>query len=441
MTNDNTIFNDNLQQLNYPSKYMDDILKGIEEIDAEDIIKRARKAYKEQDTDGFIRSLKDLMMHLEGKGIYRPDAPVHLIRQIVNGLNLNNEDIFHIISRSGLSLNEKLREMEFLASCAAITQLGYILLKSIVSEAGAASSGEHVFLITESFSEESKIFVDFSIDSIKEINLNIYEQSENNWRLKKDIDLSSMDKETAEHLTRYYSFFRLVHGIGLNHNIHNNLGLTYDKLGMYEKAIQEYNEALRLDPGYIEVHNNLAVTFHKIGLTNEAENELKEVIRQNPLYLDARCNLGKILAASGRFEEALLEYKEVLRLNPDHVCAHNDMGELHYSMERKTEAINEFSHALHIDPGYMPAHINLGKIFVESGKYDEAEGEFQKVLDIDPESPEANLGMGLLHYELKNYEKASRAFIRAVYYSPDLMENIPDKIILKVKQGVSRYAV
>lgn len=440
MIRDNNILNNCLHDLGYTTKFIEFISKDINEFDSESIKQRAEKAFHDRDTDGFIKSLKDLMVLLEGKGIYRPDAPVRLIRELVNGINLNSEDIFQVISRSGLSMEEKLKEMEFLASCAAITQLGYVLLKCIVPEVKAASSGEHVFLVIDSFSPGSNIFVDFSIDSIKEINMDIYDRDENNWRLKKGLDFAAMDKETEQYLTEYYSFFRLVSGIGLNHNIHNNLGLAYDNLGMYERAVKELNESLRLDPGYVEVHNNLAITFHKIRMISEAEKELKVAIRQNPLYIEARCNLGKIYAASGRTEEALCELQEALKINPDSARAHNSIGEIYYIQDRKTDAMKEFNEALRCDPDFLAAHANIGTLLMEFGSYEEAKKEFQKALEIDPDFPEAHYGIGFSHYELKNYEKASQAFIRAVYNSPGLMDNIPDKLILKVRQGVSRLA-
>ena len=439
---ENNSLNNCLRDLGYPANFIEDISaqlnKLFKEIDFDNIKQRANQAAQVRDTDGFIKSLKDLMFLLEGKSIYRPDAPIHLIKQLVNGLNLNNEDIFSMIARSKIPMDEKLKEMEFLASCAAITQLGFILLKCLVPEVKAASSGEHVFLVIDSFSPDSKIFVDFSIDSIKEINVSIYDTNENNWKLKKDRDLSTLDTETAQYLTEYYSFFQLTSGIGLNHNIHNNLGLAYDKIGMFDKSIQELQEALRLDPGYIEVHNNLGVTYYKMGLTDEAEKELKEAIRQNPGYLEAHCNLGNIYKCSGRLEEALFELNEALRINPEHAPAHNTLGEIYALQRRNTEAINEFREALRIDPNYPAAHTNIGNFFLESGMYDEAIKEFRNSLDIDPDFSDAHYGMGLTHYELKSYEKASQAFIKAVYTSPELLDRVPDQLILKVKQGISR---
>ena len=437
----NTLINC-LHDLGYPVNFIEDISaqlnKLFKDIDFDSIKQRASQAAQFRDTDGFIKSLKDLMFLLEGKSIYRPDAPIHLIKQLVNGLNFNNEDIFYIIARAKIPLEEKLKEMEFLASCAAITQLGFILLKCLVPEVKAASSGEHVFLVIDSFRADSKIFVDFSIDSIKEINVSLYDLNENNWKLKKDQDLSALDTETAQYLTEYYSFFQLTSGIGLNHNIHNNLGLAYDKIGMFDKAKEEYNEALHLDPGYVEVHNNLGVTYYKMGLTDKAEKELKSAIRLNPGYLEAHCNLGNIYTNTGRLEEALFEVNEAIRINPEHAPAHNSLGEIYALQKRSTEAINEFREALRIEPNYPAAHTNIGNLFLESEKYDEAIKEFQSALDTDPDFSDALYGMGLSYYELKSFEKASQAFIKAVYTSPELLNCIPDTLILKVKQGVSR---
>lgn len=442
MNQNNDPINNCLAQLGYNEKFKQDISaelnKLFKDIDFASIDKRISVAIIEKDTAGLIKSLKDLMFRLEDKGIYRPEAPVRVIRLLINGLDLKNEDIFYLIARAQMPMEEKLKEQEFLASCAAITQLGYIMLKCLVPQVRAASSGEHVFLVIDSFSPESKIFVDFSIDSIKEVNVNLYEVKENHWILRKNQDLSGLETETAEYLTQYYSIFQLASGIGLNHNIHNNLGLAYDKLGQFDEAIEELQAALYLYPDYVEVHNNLGVTYDKMGMPDEAEAELREAIRMNPEYLEARCNLGNIYACSGKLQEALQELEEALRINPRYAPLHNSLGNIHALEKRDPEAIKEFIAALDIDPKYVPARMNLANIYYESGRHEEALKEFNESLSLDQNLPEAYFGIGLVYYELKSYEKASQAFIKAVRGSPGLMDRVPDTLILKVKQGVLR---
>ena len=428
-----------LMRLGYNEMSVNAIAQELEtlfsEIGFDKIRQAVTTARKSKNTNLLIGSLEELMQLLENKGYYRPDFPTKLIKLLVNGLNCKNEDIFAILDKAGIPEKEKRKEQEFLASCAAITQLGYILLKCMLSEIKAASAGQHVFIMTDGFSPDSMIFVDFSIDSIIEIDTRHYNRKENYYSLKKAGD---MEEESVKLLTDYYSFFQATDGAGLSHNIHNNLGITYDKLGMYEEAIAELNEALRLNPGYIEVHNNLAVTYDKMGKRDEAVGELQEALRLNPGYTEAHNNLGNIYAGSGRYEEAIKELGEAIRLNPGYAVARNNLGNIYALQNRLMEALKEFQEAIRLDPDYVSPRNNLGNIYTDMGKYEDALREFQEVLRLDPEFPEAYQGIGSVYYSLGSYDKSASAWARAVYFDHGLLECVPEKLLLKVRQGVSR---
>ena len=357
MNQENDPIKNCLDQLGYGEKFIQEISselnKLFKDIDFASLEQRVNHAIIEKDMAGLIKSLKDLMFRLEDKGIYQPEAPVRVIRLLINGMNLKSEDIFYLIARAQMPLEEKLKEQEFLSSCAAITQLGYVMLKCLVPEVKAASSGEHVFLVIDSFSPDSKIFVDFSIDSIKEVNINLYEVKENHWKLRKNQDISGLETETAEYLTQYYSFFQLASGIGLNHNIHNNLGLAYDKIGRFDEAIEELKVALHLYPDYVEVHNNLGVTYTKMEMPDEAQTELLEAIRMKPEYLEAHLNLGNIYYESARYEEALMEFNNALILKPVLPEAYFCIGLVLYELKNYDEASQAFIHAVHGSPKFM----------------------------------------------------------------------------------------
>lgn len=428
-----------LTQLGYHENRMQEILHELgilfKEIDFEQLKQSAQAAREAKDTGRLIGSLKELMQQLENKGCYRPDVPTKLIKLLVNGLNHNSEDIFFLLDKSGIPEKDKRKEQEFLASCAAITQLGYILLSCLVIEVKAASAGPHVFISIDSFSPGSMIFVDFSIESIMEINTLHYIQKGNNYCLK---NTEGLDDEKAALLKQYYSSFQLKKGTGLSHNIHNNLGIAYDRIGRYGEAIEELNEALRLNPEYVEVHNNLAVTYDKMGKHDEALGHLNEALRLNPAYAEAHSNLGNLYARTARYEEAMEELKEAIKLKPAHAKAHNSLGHIYALQNKNQEAIGEFKEALRLDPDYAHAHSNLGSIYAEAGMQDEALKEFQEALRLEPELPEAYHGMGSVYYTMGSYERATQALIRAVYLNDEILECVPDKLLLKVKQGVSR---
>jgi tetratricopeptide (TPR) repeat protein len=104
------------------------------------------------------------------------------------------------------------------------------------------------------------------------------------------------------------------------------------------------------------------------------------------------------------------------------------------------DALREFREAVRLSPDLALAHNNLGNIYAEQGMYEDALREFQEALRLAPEFPEAYCAAGLAYYNLGSYERAIQALVRAACFDRDMLELVPDKLMLKVRQGVSRLS-
>jgi tetratricopeptide (TPR) repeat protein len=429
-------FKEMLIRLGYQDTIIPDILGQLDtlltEIDFLGVKTKIDSA--QQEPANITNVLQDLMTSLEPLGYYRPDLPAPLLKLLINGLNLRHEDIFTILDNAQLTEVEKKNEQEFLASCAAITQLGYILVSGLLPDIKAASAGPHVFLIIDS--SAPAIFVDFSLDSILEIDVQqTYEQKGNYYYLKRNPELV---EKTLQFLTQYYPVYHVTAHVGLSHNIHNNLGITYDKLGRYQEALQELTASLLLDPGYIDVINNTAVTYYHLGKNDEAIQALQETIQENPDNVQAHYNLGNIFTSQGRIDKAIKEINIAIRLNPNYAPAHNSLGNIYLEQKNNEAAITEFQSSIELDPNYAAAHINLGNMYKDSGRYEDAITEFEAAIEVDPECVEANYSMGMVYCSKGSYDRAVHPLVLAVYLKPELMESVPDKLRLKVSRGISR---
>src|SRR6266481_6038925 len=143
---------------------------------------------------------------------------------------------------------------------------------------------------------------------------------------------------------------------------HYSLGYALLRKGRTSEAIDQYEQALRINPDYAEVHNNLASALVMTGRPSEAIDQCKEALRIDPSSADAHNNLGNALAQTGRASEAIDHYKQTLRMNPNSSDAHNNLGNALALMGRISEAIEELKSALRINPNNSDARNNLTKV-------------------------------------------------------------------------------
>jgi tetratricopeptide (TPR) repeat protein len=67
-----------------------------------------------------------------------------------------------------------------------------------------------------------------------------------------------------------------------------------------DEAIEEYREALRLNPGLADTRFNLALAYKEKGLKVDAIREFKEYLRLNPKDSEVRKMLEGMITEDGR---------------------------------------------------------------------------------------------------------------------------------------------
>jgi len=144
---------------------------------------------------------------------------------------------------------------------------------------------------------------------------------------------------------------------------HYSLGNALLRKGRTSEAIDQFTEAVRINPDYAEAHNNLGYALLVTGRTSAAIEQCKEALRIDPTYAHAHNNLGNALAQTGRASEAIDHYKQTLRMNPNSADAHSNLGAALAQMGRISEAIEELKAAVRINPNNIDARNNL--IYVE----------------------------------------------------------------------------
>jgi lipoprotein NlpI len=86
-------------------------------------------------------------------------------------------------------------------------------------------------------------------------------------------------------------------------------GFEYHNQGLAEKAIEEYQKALKLNPNYIEAYMNIGAIYIDKKNYDQAIQQFKKVIELNYYYGKAHYNLGMVYLYKGEKEKAQEELK------------------------------------------------------------------------------------------------------------------------------------
>ena len=199
---------------------------------------------------------------------------------------------------------------------------------------------------------------------------------------------------------------------------HNNLGIALSKTGRIPEAIDQYEQALRLDSLYPEAHNNLGIALGKMGRNSEAIAQYEETLRLNPDYVQAHNNLGTALLQDGQVSEAIDQFQQTLRLDPEMPEAHNNLGNALLLENRFSEAIDECEKAVHLNPGLAQAHNNLGFALRKSGRTPEAIEQFKEALQIIPGYVDARNNLGIALFQAGRLPEAIEQFEIALRLDP-----------------------
>src|SRR5437588_10713549 len=234
---------------------------------------------------------------------------------------------------------------------------------------------------------------------------------------------------------------------------HARLGLAYTQESQFRQALDEFREALRLDPGndvtrlsYVkaliilaefqsalpEIQNYVRRKPHDfdalylMGVVNRglgdyaaAEPLLKQAVALNPNHYDSRYNLGLVLAKVGRPQEALVQLEKAVQLNSASSEARFQLAAVLRSLgqeQRARKELEDFQERKQqsVKENVAGTKVNQANEYFQAGEYQRAVDVYHEALAQDPGHARTYYDLALSLDRLGNIAEARDALQKAI---------------------------
>lgn len=150
--------------------------------------------------------------------------------------------------------------------------------------------------------------------------------------------------------------------------------------------ITETGQGQKVDLESAKAHLKKAQDFFQLESLDKAQEEYQQALKANPGSAAAHFGLGYCHEIKNDFRGAIKEYLAAKRLDPKHLEARARLAEIYVSMGIFDKAIQEYRSALEVDPRYSQGFIKVGLVYRQQGMLEEAGDAFRSALEIDPEN-------------------------------------------------------
>ena len=128
----------------------------------------------------------------------------------------------------------------------------------------------------------------------------------------------------------------------------------------YKEALEHLNNILLekniKNPKILNLYGIVQLHLNQL---NEAANSFENAIKLDPNFIQAYNNLGNLYVKSGEFLKAIEMYNKVLVLKPDYPEGYNNLASAQNDLGRLEDSIKNYVNALNFDPNFISAKNNI----------------------------------------------------------------------------------
>lgn len=205
-------------------------------------------------------------------------------------------------------------------------------------------------------------------------------------------------------------------------------GLAKGYAEQTDAAVQDFEEASRLNPKLLAAFTAAAETLARAGRTDAAKAAFDRAVKAFPDNTLVYNNRGMFFQQGNQPEKAVSDFTRAIEIDPNYFYAYTNRGFTLMQMEDPQGAENDFTASLRLNPEQPMVYGFRGTARVAQGKFDQAIADHRKALEMVPNNPVALTDLGFAQFFSGSYEDAVRSFDKALEVNPNFRHLNPWRV-------------
>ncbi|MBN1274425.1 MAG: tetratricopeptide repeat protein [Candidatus Aminicenantes bacterium] len=123
-----------------------------------------------------------------------------------------------------------------------------------------------------------------------------------------------------------------------NESGYYNLGLMYQKVNKYEKAVEAFKKATKIKPDFEMAYTMMGVCYNSMKQYSNSNEAFGQVLKTSPDNVDAWFNIGINYMLMKNYGAALEPMKKTIELKPDFAVAYYNLGIVYLNLNDRSSA-------------------------------------------------------------------------------------------------------